>query len=193
MALIYIDKIPGSQQNAFDAKVKSIAASLSISANWLMMVMKAESGLNPGAINPHTGASGLIQFMPSTALGLGTTVGAIRKMSAIDQLTYVYKYYKPFSGKMKSYYDVYAATFFPAIIGKPDSWVLQTSNLSPAIIARQNPAINKNGDSKITVAEFKEYVKNTIPKSVQSAVLSPTTLAGGGALLLASVYLYFKL
>ncbi len=36
--------------------------------------MMAESGLNPKVVNRTTGATGLIQFIPKTALGLGTTV-----------------------------------------------------------------------------------------------------------------------
>jgi hypothetical protein len=44
-----------------------------------------------------SGAVGLIQFMPKTAVGLGTTTAALAAMSPEDQLRYVYEYFKPYS------------------------------------------------------------------------------------------------
>ena len=79
-------------------------------------------------------------------------------MSNVEQLDYVYKYYRPYAGRMNNLYDVYLVTFFPAALGKADNWVLQTSSLSPRIIAEQNPAIDLNKDKQITVGEFKRYV-----------------------------------
>lgn len=162
--LIYIDKL-GTDAGAFAAKVLSIAQLLKVDPQWLMQVMYRESGLNPKAVNQYSGATGLIQFMPSTAEGLGTTTTALRNMSAVQQLDYVYKYFKGYTGKMHSYYDVYAVVFFPALIGKPDTWVLQTAHTSAATIARQNPDVDVNKDGVITVADFKAYVKNTVNKN----------------------------
>lgn len=172
MALLYISNIAVSQQSAFTNKVNEIAGKLKVNPNWLMQVMYSESRINPQAVNPYSNATGLIQFMPSTATALGTSVLALKNMTAIQQLDFVYKYFLPYTGKMSSYYDVYAATFFPAMIGKPDSWVLQTSSLSAALIAKQNPAININKDGQITVGEFKEYVKRTVPTSNWSAIFN---------------------
>lgn len=61
-----------SNKEAFLQKVRLICAKLGIEPDWLMFVMNSESGLNPAAYNPNGGASGLIQFMPDTAKGLGT-------------------------------------------------------------------------------------------------------------------------
>ena len=163
--LLYIDKIPASQQAAFTAKVKTIAAKLLVDPNWLMQVMKAESGVNPQAVNATGCATGLIQFMPKTATNLGTTTAALYKMNAVEQLDWVYKYFSPWTGKLKSYYDVYAVTFFPLIVGKPDTWVVESKDLSAALIARQNKIIDINKNGQITVGEFKQYVKNTVVKS----------------------------
>ena len=123
-----------------------------------MFVMYWESGLNPAIRNKYSGATGLIQFMPATATALGTSVSALANMSNVEQLDYVYKYYRPYAGHMNNLYDVYLVTFFPAALGKADNWVLQTSSLSPRIIAEQNPAIDLNKDKQITVGEFKRYV-----------------------------------
>ena len=58
----------------------------------LANLINFESAFNPGAVNPSGGASGLIQFMPATAASLGTTVGAIRGMSAAQQMPLVQRY-----------------------------------------------------------------------------------------------------
>ena len=147
-----------NNKEAFLNKVVSISNQLGINPNWLMFVMYWESGLNPAIRNKYSGATGLIQFMPATATALGISVSAIVNMSNVEQLDYVYKYYRPYAGHMNNLYDVYLVTFFPAALGKADNWVLQTSSLSPRIIAEQNPAIDLNKDKQITVGEFKRYV-----------------------------------
>lgn len=147
-----------NNKEAFLNKVVSISNQLGINPNWLMFVMYWESGLNPAIRNKYSGATGLIQFMPATATALGISVSALVNMSNVEQLDYVYKYYRPYAGHMNNLYDVYLVTFFPAALGKADNWVLQTSSLSPRIIAEQNPAIDLNKDKQITVGEFKRYV-----------------------------------
>ena len=46
----------------FTEKVNNICTELRIEANWLMFVMWFESKLNPQAVNPISGATGLIQL-----------------------------------------------------------------------------------------------------------------------------------
>ena len=71
--------------------MEDICCELQIRPNWLMFVMYFESRLNHRAVNRISGATGLIQFMPSTARGLGTTTDALFNMSNVDQLYYVKK------------------------------------------------------------------------------------------------------
>ena len=161
--MLFEQYIPNNKL-AFIAKVKSICNELQIDPDWLMVVMYAESTLNPKAVNDDTNATGLIQFMPSTATDLGTTVNKLYYMSNLQQLDYVYLYFKRFKGKVKDVYDLYLVTFFPVALGKPDSWILQTSTKSARIIAQQNPGVDLNKDLKITVGEFKQYVANYLKK-----------------------------
>jgi hypothetical protein len=137
-----------------------VSQKLAINPDWLMMVMYAESRMNPAAYNSSTGASGLIQFMPATAQSLGTTTEYLRSLTNIAQMEWVYKYFKNYAGRIKSAYDLYKITFFPVSLGKPQNWVFQTSNLSAGKIASQNPAMDINKDGQITVAEFEQYVDN---------------------------------
>lgn len=190
--MLYIDKVK-TNRAAFATKVQDISRKLGINPDWLMLVMHSESGLNHKIVNPKGGATGLIQFMPATARALGTTTDALRSMSNIEQLDYVYKYYKPYAGKLKSYYDCYLVTFFPAAVGKNDNYILQTKNLPAALIAKQNPAINKfPKDNVITVGEFKKYVQSTLPKDVVNFLSDNkgTVTLLGALFVVCLVYLY---
>jgi hypothetical protein len=172
MALVYIEKLPEAQRLAFAAKVQEIANWLDILPDWLMQIMYAESGLKPTAQNAATKATGLIQFMPATAKLLGTSTDALRNMSALQQLDYVKKYFAGYRYKLHSYYDVYSVVFFPAIIGKPDSWILQTKTIKPDTLARQNPIMDYGKKGFVTVADFQRYVSDTIPAHSRPAVLA---------------------
>lgn len=167
--LLYESFIP-SNRAAFVEKVKYIAGLLKCDPNDLMIVMYAESRLKPNNPNPISRANGLIQFMPKTAVWLGTTVEAIAKMSNLEQLDYVYKYFKMLGGvgKIKNVYDLYMLTFFPAALGKPDDWVLQSGDLTAYKVATQNKIIDINKDFKITVAEFNQYVSGYLKKKTSA-------------------------
>ncbi len=158
----------------FLAKVQEIAQRLGINPDWLMFVMMCESGLNPQAVNSNGGATGLIQFMPATAEALDTTTARLLAMSNVEQLDYVYAYYRPYTGRLKSVYDLYLVTFFPAALGKPDSYVFRTNRLSAKTIADANPGINIDGDDQITVGEFKQYIDR---KMVQLGLDQETIVA----------------
>lgn len=169
--IAFFDKIK-TEPERFVIKLQGIADFLRTDINWLMSVMYAESKLNSKAINPISNAVGLIQFMPATLNKMGYTTEQVKNMSALDQLDLVKQYFQPFKGRLKSYFDVYLAVFFPAAIGKPDNWIFQAKNLSASIIARQNKIIDWNSDDKITVAEFKEYLKNTIPVQLHKLIFA---------------------
>ena len=164
MTLIYENKVPSSYRKAFVEKVKKISANLGIDPNWLMAIMYFESaGTFSPSITNNIGATGLIQFIPSTAKGLGTSTSALRSMTAVQQLDYVEKYLKPYRGKFKSYIDVYFAVFFPLAIGKPDDWVIQGGGLSASSIYNSNPAFRVQKDGKIRVWEVKKVMLSKLP------------------------------
>ena len=162
--MLYEEKITTNRE-AFIAKVISISQKLGIEPEWLLQVFVNESGMNHQAVNATTNATGLIQFMPNTAISLGTTVAALKAMSNVSQLDYVYKYLAPYAGKMESYIDVYFTVFFPLAIGKPDDWVFQTTKLLASKIASQNPGFDLNKDGKLTVAEVREAMLKKVPSA----------------------------
>jgi hypothetical protein len=161
--------------NEFIAGVQSLSATLGFDPNWLMSVMWLESRLNPAAVNSISDATGLIQFMPSTATYLGTSVEALKGMSAVDQLPWVYAYLKQYASKIKSFFDLYLSIFFPVAIGQPDNWIIHSSNLSAEQIARANKTFDLNGDFQITIAEFKTAVSRLLPVEALKYILQDDT------------------
>ncbi len=153
--MLYEEKV-SENRTAFLAKVTEICQSLDIDPDWLMAVMNSESGLNHHAVNSNGGATGLIQFMPATAQALGTTTDALKNMSNVAQLDYVKKYFWPYRYKIKSFADLYMATFFPAALGKAENWIIQTAKLAATTIAKANKIFDLDGNGILTVSEVRE-------------------------------------
>lgn len=157
----------------FKEKVIQIAADLKTDPNFLMAVMSFETGgsFGPAEQNKFTRATGLIQFMPSTAKGLGTTIEELAKMSQLRQLDFVEQYLKPFRNRLKTLEDAYMAVLLPAAVGKGSGHVLFKK---PGVAYRQNSGLDLNGDGLITVGEAAERVRRRFGAS-------PTAAAVGGA------------
>lgn len=75
----------------FASKAIFIAQEVGVDPQDLLAVMYFESTWNPALVN-QIGATGLIQFMPQTSIGLGTTTTALKGMTRVQQLDYVKKY-----------------------------------------------------------------------------------------------------
>lgn len=150
------------KEHSFIYAVESACLRLGVKVDDLLTVMFNESKINPHAVNSLTKATGLIQFMPSTAKGLGTTIEALKLMTATEQMVYVEKYFKPFAGKINSIHDLYAVVFFPVMLGKPNSFILKTASLSASLLAKSNAIFDLNKDSQITKAEFNAFIDNNL-------------------------------
>lgn len=146
---------------SFKDKVVHIAESLQTKPIFLMAVMSFETGgtFSPSKRNRVSGAIGLIQFMASTAIGLGTSLDALARMNALEQLDYVENYLKPFRGRLLTLEDAYMAVLFPTAIGKGRQFVLFKS---PSIEYRQNSGLDISKNGQITVAEAATLVEARI-------------------------------
>lgn len=142
----------------FRARVLWIAEDLQIGddphdgADKLMACMAWESGrsFRPDVKNmAGSGATGLIQFMPATARGLGTTVEKLAAMPAEDQLNFVWKYFKPYKGRLKTLGDLYMAILWPKGVGQPADYALFTGGVT----YRQNAGLDTNKDGVVTKRE----------------------------------------
>lgn len=172
MELLFINKVT-SEREAFAEKVKTISAKLGIVPDALMFVMNWETGgtFSPSVQNPDTNATGLIQFMPSTALSLGTSTDALKNMTAVEQLDYVYEYLKDHKGDMYDVYDVYLAVFYPRALKENDDYVLgsERSIAYSQQVAQQNSGFDLNSDRQITKGEFIKWFDKKIYDLVPTA------------------------
>ncbi len=158
---------------AFRERLFEICQILGVEPDYLMACMAFESAetFSPSIRNAAgSGATGLIQFMPNTAKGLGTTTAALAAMTAEQQLEYVLAYFWPYRGRLKTLADVYMAILWPAGIGKPDGWALWDQASRPTTY-RQNAGLDLNKDGTITKAEAAAKVLAKLERGRQAQFL----------------------
>jgi hypothetical protein len=132
---------------------------------YLANVMYAESELDPSMKNKAgSGATGLIQFMPTTARNLGTTTDELSRMTPVEQMEYVRRYFSADNfgaGRLRnlrnnpSQHNVNMAVFLPSMIGKP------VDTLVPEKYHRQNGSIKTPADySRSAEKRVNAFVKS---------------------------------
>lgn len=152
----------------FKERIQWVADTLGCPVDSLMACIAWESGETFRADIKNaagSGATGLIQFMPSTARGLGTTTAALAKMTAEDQLRYVYEYFKPYQGRLHNLGDIYMAILWPRAVGQPDHYVLFDKKKMPTAF-RQNAGLDVNKDGLVTRAECLVKVNQKLAKGL---------------------------
>lgn len=161
--ILFEDKFP--EEPNFKSEFIKVCQRLGISPDYLAYVINFESGFNPKAQSPASTATGLIQFLESTAQSLGTSTNALYNMSATDQLFYVEKYLKLYNPK-NTVGDVYASVFYPLLLQKKDNFQITGDSVS------KNKIFDVNKDNVITKKEFYEYVKKDFEKKGGSGLSS---------------------
>ncbi len=172
--LLFENKIP-QNRTLFVNKVKQIARKIGTKPDYLMAVMYHESArtFSPSITNPHSGAVGLIQFMPDTATDLNTTLYKLKKMSNLTQLNYVEKYYLMWKKRGATFdkpYKLFLTTFYPASLTK--GWVnnknyifgKEKSDNRARQIAKQNSGFDLDKDGYISVKDYEKYHNNLFLK-----------------------------
>lgn len=153
----------------FLARVKEVAQNINCDYKDLLAVMNSESGLDPSIQNlAGYQAYGLIQFIPDAAREIGTSVDKLVKMSAVEQLDYVEKFYlkaretRGFGNKKFTAADLYAITFLPAranrnvLCVKGERWETGRKKGQLKNWYEANTGFDKNGDGKIEKSELQE-------------------------------------
>ena len=147
--------------DGFRARVVEISRNLSLNPNWLMAVMAYETKYTflPNKLNEAgSGAIGLIQFMPNTAIGLGTTSAQLGRMSDVQQLEFVEKYYRSYAKRIRDLGGAYMAVLLPTAIGYPDSQVLWVRGTTAY---RQNSGLDKENKGYITRGDAVSVVSDS--------------------------------
>lgn len=151
----------------FRSRALWIGRELKFPASWLMAVMAFESGESFRADKRNgagSGATGLIQFMPSTAKRMGTSTAELAAMTAEDQLNYVYLYFEDDAGRIRSLADLYMLVLWPAAFGKPPHYEFDWT----AIQYAQNKGLDANRNGKVTKLEAAASVEAKLVKGMQA-------------------------
>jgi hypothetical protein len=131
-----------------------------------MAAMAFETGesFSPSIRNQSSSATGLIQFMPSTARNLGTTTDALAAMSAVEQLSYVERYFNPFRGRLGTLEDVYMAILWPRAVGQPNDSVLFSR---PSRAYELNSGLDRDRNGDVTKTEASAMVQAKLTKGLR--------------------------
>ncbi len=167
-------------KTAWAEEPDGVLAVLSIADGWpdparqkqeLARVIEVESGWNPTAMNMVSSASGLIQFMPSTAKKLGTTVEAIREMTRLEQAPWVAKFFHN-GPTPKLPGDVYIAVFAPGFVGHGDDEVMYAAG-TPAALQNKGLA-DADGNIRVGTVRAIGIPSTPMPDRTGAAVVVPT-------------------
>lgn len=152
----------------FRRRVLRMALHVGVDPSWLMAIMAFETGrtFSPSKRNALSGATGLIQFIPSTAIDLNTTTDALAAMTDVEQLDYVERYFSRYAGRMQTLASAYMAVLWPRAVSEPDSAVIFEA---PSKAYAQNRALDTNNDGKITKAEAAAFVARALAEGMQYA------------------------
>jgi hypothetical protein len=187
-----------------DVKIlEDLALKYGFPAEWLANLINFESGgtFNP-AIQNSIGATGLIQFIKSTAIGLGTTTDALSKMTFAQQMQYVDKYiggylkslgvkkgvFDPITQKVTDKFsqgDLFMFIFYPVSVGNPSYPFPEKVVKANGGIKTPMDYINKSISRAIfplsevpySMAELKKKIVNVKDKAVQYGTKYPLRIS----------------
>lgn len=135
----------------FTSAIENLATKYSISTDELYSVIQGESAFDMLAQNP-SGATGLFQFMPTTAEELGTSTDAILGMSAVEQVGLYDKYLERWNYTGENRLGIMQAA--PAYASRsPDAVIYAKGTAAWS----QNPGWRSLGGGDITVQSINSY------------------------------------
>jgi spore coat assembly protein SafA len=163
--------------------VEAMASRLGTKPEYLMAVMSFETGgsFSPGQKNnAGSGATGLIQFMPGTASGLGTSTSALARMSSVQQLQYVEKYFMQRAGAHNGKLGTLEGVYTTVLYGSPKSDPSSTLWSSGSSAYSWNKGLDSNRDGRITAGEAASAVRGRVSGDIDKGGSPKPTDPGNG-------------
>lgn len=165
--------------DTFVEKTREICQKLGIrNSDWMMAAMAFESGrtfsptIQNGAGAPYYG---IIQFGAAAAKDAGTSIPELLKMTAEEQLDYVYNFFRPYANRINTLSDLYMRILWPRAVGRPESYVLWDEATRPTTY-RQNRGLDRNRDGRITKAEAALTVAKVLAEGLDPVNLRPVAV-----------------
>ena len=164
----------GHVSETFIREVEAMATRLGTRPEYILAVMSFETG---GSFRPDvrnaagSGATGLIQFMPGTASGLGTSTAALARMSSVEQLHFVEKYFNQRSdrGDLNTLEGVYTTVLYGSPRSDPNATLFSQGTAA----YRMNAPLDLNRDGRITAGEATSFVRKRIDGEVPAPSPNP--------------------
>lgn len=155
-------------------------------ASGIAAVMAHESGFSTTIKNPRSTATGLIQFTRATAEGLGTSIEALKSMSAIEQLVYVEKFFQRNMPKVPKNLADYELVVLGRgnLVGSPDETsVYSSTDENPQLQAayQGNRELDRDGKGYISVGDIRARMARFVSPSLGSLDLTKLAVVGGAA------------
>lgn len=151
-------------------------------------VISHESGFNAAAHTPIPGqtATGLIQFIESTARQLGTTTDALRTMSPLQQLPYVERFFQRTIRQIPQAPESYIlATYGRAdLVNAPDDLAIDHATSDDPAEAeryRVNSALDAGGKGWISVGDLRASLRRVLARANGDRLSITPAGSGGGA------------
>ena len=147
------------QGKDFVLRCEEVANDLEVPTSWLLAVMHHESKFSHTVANyAGSRAVGLIQFMPTTARGLGTSTKKLASLTAVEQLDFVEEYLmneKETHGNFFSCGDLYLAVFYPKYRKYVKSGQFnKVIGVYPKKTYTQNAGMDYDGNKVLTVGDI---------------------------------------
>jgi spore coat assembly protein SafA len=174
--------------SAFISEVEAMAGRLGTRPEYILAVMSFETGgsFSPSVRNPTSGATGLIQFIPNTARGLGTSTTELANMTPVEQLHYVEMYFSQprYAGKLGSIEGLYSAVLSGT--ATPDPHATLPNFVQGHRNYTQNSGLDFNNDGRVTSGEASSAVTlrlyggvSAVQRQLVSAGAVPPSQQGG--------------
>ncbi len=148
----------------FEDKVKQVSHKLDVPPEWLMAVMHSESRFDASVKNHKgSGATGLIQFMPTTAKDYDITVEKLRNMNHVEQMDFVFEYLNEKRETYRDYdslTDLYLAILYPKAIAEEYCYTLYAK---PTKAYEMNIGLDKDKDGRVTVQDIDKHLRTIYP------------------------------
>lgn len=166
---------------AFTSGLTAMGKRLGFDPLDLLKIMNQESGVSATSVHKNKAgqitAGGLIQFQEGTAKKLGTSIGALTRMSRAEQLPYVERYltmhgFKPGMNMEQMYMAILSGN------ASNTGTLYSQNDPNTSAMYKGNVGLDVNKDGKITSAEAAAQVESSWKRDAPTIINQITVAAG---------------
>jgi len=160
-------------------ELQKLAKKRNVKWEWLVLTIHSESRGKAWIQNKYSNATGIIQWLPSTARSLGTSVKKLQRMNVVEQIPYIDKYFESHRlfDYVRSYEDLYLGVFHPTAlraIGKgADDYIIGDKYAKENSFSRKaydgNSVVDTHygdNDGLLEVTDFKRFARRGLDSRI---------------------------